>query len=195
MRRAKDAHEREIPGDLTYIPVGLTRRDQMPPGFRPLRHFMHVGHGSDVYERTVDALFQWDVHREAGMQVTATEARAAVGVRVRSTLGIRVLGRLLPAVHAPCEVVWAGTETVSLPEGTLSTGFGYGTLTGHPEQGEEAFIVRMAPSGEVTFHLGAYSRGSTPLLRLLDPVARPIQDHVSRRYLHAAATLGSVFTA
>jgi uncharacterized protein (UPF0548 family) len=182
----------EIPGELTYRPVGLTRRDDMAPGFRPLRESVAVGHGREVYERTVNALFRWDVHRGAGLHVVATSERANIGTRVRSTLGLRLQGRMLPLVKAPCEVVWAGTETAPLPDGTLSTGFGYGTLTGHPEQGEEAFIVRMAPDGEVTFHLRAYSRGSTPLLRVLDPVVIPIQERVSQRYLRAAAKLGGI---
>jgi uncharacterized protein (UPF0548 family) len=37
-------------------------------------------------------------------------------------------------------------------------GFAYGTPPGHPEQGEEAFVVALREDGQVTFTVTAFSR-------------------------------------
>ena len=39
-----------------------------------------------------------------------------------------------------------------------SAGFGYGTLPGHPERGEEAFEVEMGADGRVFLTITAFSR-------------------------------------
>jgi uncharacterized protein (UPF0548 family) len=63
-------------------------------------------------------------------------------------------------------------------------GFGYGTLPGHPEQGEEAFVV--ARRGDrLCFEVTAFSRPRHPLARLAKPVTRLLQRQTARRYLAA----------
>ena len=54
-------------------------------------------------------------------------------------------------------------------------GFGYRTLTGHAEQGEERFLVTFSASAEVNFELYAFSRPRHPLARLETPVVRSLQ--------------------
>ena len=51
-------------------------------------------------------------------------------------------------------------------------GFVYGTLPGHPEQGEESFSVEQAADGTVSFELVAFSRGGRWFTVLGAPVAR-----------------------
>jgi uncharacterized protein (UPF0548 family) len=61
-------------------------------------------------------------------------------------------------------------------------GFAYGTLAGHPERGEESFVVSLA-SDRVTFDVVAFSRPASALARFGAPVARAVQTRVTRRYL------------
>ena len=63
-------------------------------------------------------------------------------------------------------------------------GFGYGTLPGHPEQGEEAFAV-VRRGDRMYFEITAFSRPRHPLARLAKPVSRLLQRQTTRRYIAA----------
>ena len=63
-------------------------------------------------------------------------------------------------------------------------GFAYGTLPGHPERGEERFLVVQHDDGTVSYDLVAFSR-PVRWARLGAPLARLIQVDVTRRYLRA----------
>lgn len=67
------------------------------------------------------------------------------------------------SVRAPVRVVYLIDEPTR-------TGFAYGTLPGHPESGEEAFVVQLQDSGVVTFGITAFSRPATTLARLGGPL-------------------------
>ena len=88
-------------------------------------------------------------------------------------LGVRSL-----ALAAPCRIV-------GVTDGPDRWGFAYGTLPGHPEQGEEAFIVSMADDGDVRFEIRAFSRPGDPLIRMLGPLARSVQAWGTRGYLRS----------
>jgi len=64
-------------------------------------------------------------------------------------------------------------------------GFGYGTLPGHPESGEEAFVVSRDGSGVVTLTVSAYSRPGLLVTRLAGPVGRWGQRVMIGRYARA----------
>ena len=64
-------------------------------------------------------------------------------------------------------------------------GFAYGTLPGHPERGEESFVVQLADDGTVFFHLRAFSRPARWFTRLGDPVSRRAQTMIAERYLRS----------
>ena len=87
------------------------------------------------------------------------------------TLGLRCC-----AIAAPCRIVGVIDEP-------NRWGFAYGTLPGHPEQGEESFHVRRTAGGEVSFEIVAFSRPAALLARLGSPVARIVQARVTRAYL------------
>jgi uncharacterized protein (UPF0548 family) len=70
-------------------------------------------------------------------------------------------------IWAPCEVVWLRDE----PE---RYGFGYGTLPGHPEIGEEAFLV-LRDGDAVVFEVTAFSRPARWWIRAAGPAARAVQ--------------------
>jgi uncharacterized protein (UPF0548 family) len=58
-----------------------------------------------------------------------------------------------------CRVVYLVDEATRF-------GFGYGTLPGHPEQGEETFIVETGAEGGFRFKVRAFSRPSERPARL-----------------------------
>jgi uncharacterized protein (UPF0548 family) len=86
------------------------------------------------------------------------------------------IGRL--GVNAPVRVVYVVDE----PD---RQGFAYGTLPGHPESGEEAFMVELHDDDAVTFTITAFSRPSSLLTRIGGPVSHAIQSWVTTRYLRA----------
>lgn len=161
--------------DLTYSAVGMTARDDPPPaGFRALRVRATLPAGS--YDRAARALFTWRMHRAVPfLRVSPTAGEAAPGVRVVLRWG---------PVRAPCQVVW----TV---EDEDRTGFAYGTLPGHPECGEEAFVLRRLPDGTVDFTVFAISRHAAAYLRPTGPCGRWVQRAVARRYGRALRRLAA----
>lgn len=80
----------------------------------------------------------------------------------------------------PCRVVW----TVEEPD---RIGFAYGTLPGHPECGEESFVVSMDAAGDVWFEVAAFSRLAAWYARLGRPVAALLQHLAIERYLRVVA--------
>lgn len=80
---------------------------------------------------------------------------------------------------APCRIVWVDDEPDRF-------GFAYGTLRGHPECGEESFVVHRSHAA-VRFEIVAASRPAGLLPRIGAPVARLIQQRVTRGYLASLA--------
>ena len=78
---------------------------------------------------------------------------------------------------APCRIVAVFKEPDLF-------GFAYGTLPGHPERGEECFVVERRDEGTY-FSIRAFSTPVDPLARLAGPLGRVVQRRVTRRYIHA----------
>jgi uncharacterized protein (UPF0548 family) len=166
------------PADLTDTPftypeVGGTAEPVLPAGYRHAEHTLVVGTGREVFDRSVAAVLGLRAQRSVGLRVRATGPVTEPGTVVVLTAGLDRLG-----YDIPCRVVWARTEGDE-------QGFAYGTLPGHPESGEEAFLVRIAPSGEVTVVLRVFSRLASPAARLAGPVAWGVQALATKRYLAA----------
>lgn len=87
-------------------------------------------------------------------------------------------------VAIPCRVV-------RLVDEASVRGFAYGTLPGHPEQGEESFMVRRDEEGGVTLQIVAFSRPGRWWSRLGAPLAAAVQRRVTDRYLNALVTNSS----
>jgi uncharacterized protein (UPF0548 family) len=66
-------------------------------------------------------------------------------------------------------------------------GFSYGTLTGHPVSGEEAFIAHCSPDGRVWLTIRSLTRPSDGAWRWAFPLLLIAQRHYRRRYLKALA--------
>jgi uncharacterized protein (UPF0548 family) len=172
----KEVLARATRSELTYGEVGATRDAGLPPGYRHLQCRVRVGNGDGVYARSVGRLFAWEVQRLAGLDVEPGEAPVEAGTTVV------LVGRLpLLRLVVPCRVVWAET-------GRRRSGFAYGTLPGHPERGEEAFVVEQDAAGDVWFQVRAFSRPARWYARLGAPVTQRVQRLITKRYLRAMAS-------
>ncbi|MET7765149.1 DUF1990 domain-containing protein [Streptomyces sp. NPDC005393] len=162
-------HGPDAPSHLTYPEVGATRRWPLPAGYHHLRVRTRVGHGRAVFEAAGRAVMDWRMHRAVGVSVRTREPVATAGMPVVVGLGV---GRL--RLSAPCEVVW----TVADEE---RTGFAYGTLPGHPERGEESFVVSLEPDGSVVLTVTAFSRPAAWFSRAGGPLVPLFQQAYARR--------------
>lgn len=100
-----------------------------------------------------------------------------LGARITSVLGFAGFG-----VHAPCLVVAVIVE----PD---RVGWADGTLPGHPECGEEAFLLTLLPNDDVLFEVRAFSRAAVWRSRVLGPAGRATQRWVTNRNLPARAQM------
>jgi uncharacterized protein (UPF0548 family) len=167
--------ERELTrAELTYAEAGRTA-DAMPAGYHHVRRSAVIGAGGAAFQTAADALLRWQAHSRAGLQVAVSRPAAEPGAVVRLSAG---LGRV--RIGAPCRVVY----TVAEPR---RRGFAYGTLPGHPESGEEAFVVEHNGDDTVTFRITAFSRPATAAARLAGPAGRLVQQWITARYLRALA--------
>ena len=162
----------------TYAEVGATRHETMPAGYRHDRYEAPLGHGAEVYTGSIHALRSWQAQRGAGLEVVPSDAWVEDGETVLLLIRVGVLNAV-----APCRVVYVTEEARRFS-------FAYGTLPGHPEQGEVAFTIRMDADESVWFQVVSFSRTVDPLARLGAPLTRQLQQRVTRGYL--AALQGAV---
>jgi uncharacterized protein (UPF0548 family) len=157
----------------TYSEIGASLTGVQPPGFRHDHYEITLGHGTDAFQRAVDGLKTWKAHAVPGLRVFPQEEAITIGTTVVVTLGTPFL-----ALAAPCRIVGVTDEETRW-------GFSYGTLPGHPEVGEEAFVVSISPAETVLFEIVAFSRPGAPLVRLAGVLGRGIQKHGTNGYLTA----------
>lgn len=157
--------------EVTYEELGVTRSETLPPGYRHDHLTVPVGRGDLAWRRAQDAIRGWRAHLHAGLRITPADAPIAEGGTVVAS---RSVGPLL--LVAPCRIIYT-TKT------STRFGFAYGTLPGHPEQGEEAFHVQLDRHGDVTAEIVAFSRPADLTTRLAGPVARQIQKVATKRYI------------
>jgi uncharacterized protein (UPF0548 family) len=161
--------------DLSYPEVGATKDSSLPAAYRLDHYDRQLGSDENIFERAVEALRGWRAHTGAGVEVFPDGARVTLGATV--LLLIKTAG--FWAV-APCRVVYVVDEPHAF-------GLAYGTLPGHPEQGEVAMTVEQHERDGVVFRIVSFSRTVDPLARLGSPVTRRIQRRVTGRYVQALA--------
>jgi uncharacterized protein (UPF0548 family) len=158
--------------DLTYAEAGATA-GVLPSGYHHVRRTAVIGSGALAFTAAADALARWQVHARAGLHVSASTAVAEPGSVLMLVFGPRAL-----RICAPCRVVYVIDEPAR-------RGFAYGTLPGHPERGEEAFVLCQHQDATVTFSITAFSRPASLLALVAGPAGRAVQRRVTSRYLHA----------
>jgi uncharacterized protein (UPF0548 family) len=157
----------------SYPEVGATESAVLPPGYRHDRHHRQLG-DSQVFDRAATGLRHWVAHEAAGIHIFPRDQPVSLGAT------ILVVISLGPAqMVAPCRIVRVIDELDKF-------GFAFGSLPGHPERGEEAFVVERRTNGTF-FNIIAFSRSADPLVRLAGPIGRAIQLAITRRCVSALA--------
>jgi uncharacterized protein (UPF0548 family) len=167
-----EARERLAGLGLTYREVSATTGD-LPAGYHHTTCSVPIGRGRQVFITAADAVCGWQVQVGAGLTVSASSPTATPGTVLVIGVGIGPL-----RFRAPCRVVY----TVDEPR---RHGFAYGTLAGHPESGEEAFIVEHHDDDTVTFSVVAFSRPATRLAKIAGPLGTAVQHRITARYLRS----------
>jgi len=158
---------------VNYDAVGSTLGGSFPDDFRHDRWRRRLPTVPGAFERAREGLKSWQAHLGAGIDVqprAVPEPGATVALSVP-------MGPF--TVVAACRIV----RVVDEPH---RWGFAYGTLPGHPECGEEAFVVEEAGAGP-EFTVAAFSRPASSYARLGGPATRWFQRRITRRYLEALA--------
>jgi uncharacterized protein (UPF0548 family) len=155
-----------VTGDFTYPEVGATLAGgELPPGYLSMHHRGRIGQGEAAFRAAADALATFRMHRRIPVGIRASAERAAVGVDVRVSLaGIGAPCRIVRVIDEPDRYAWA-----------------YGTRPGHPECGEEAFVLTLAEDGSVWLDVSAFSRPAAWYTRPLGRVIPSLQVLYARR--------------
>ena len=156
---------------FTYPEVGRVL-GETPRGYRRLRVTRRLPDHVDL-DTVTRALMTWQLQARAGLQVAASSREVEPEAVVVLRLG---LGRL--ALTIPCRVVTVVDERDR-------RGFTYGTLPGHPERGEEAFVLDRHDDGAITITVSAFSRPASRLARLGGPISAGLQTLMTQRYVRA----------
>ncbi len=200
---------------VTYGSIGGTQASDLlqypPKGFRPIIRRVRIGHGQARWEHAWLETMSWGVQKRSGIKVRALEAPAEVtagtyvpvsfdddGTPVRpasrSEAGEDVFAPdgtslLRPGDTALMRVpLWppaVPVRVVYVIDEPLRKGFGYGTLPGHPETGEEAFIVEYRDDDSVWLTIRAVSRPSSWIFWVGYPIVRLMQAIYTSRYERA----------
>jgi uncharacterized protein (UPF0548 family) len=166
---ARAASQADAP--FTHGAVSATR-GELPPGYRHDHWTADLGEFTEErFGRAASALRRWEVQRGAGITVFPGDEV------VPGAAFILVLALPVGFVTAPGRVVYVIDEP-------FRSGFAYGTLAGHPEQGEESFTV-FRRGDRISFEITAFSRPAHPLARIASPVARWLQVRTTKAYLGA----------
>ncbi|MGB8197515.1 MAG: DUF1990 domain-containing protein [Acidimicrobiales bacterium] len=155
---------------LTYADVGASRNEQLPSGYHHVRRSERIGGAAD-FERACHGLRTWAVQEGAGLRVYPTDPLEPDA----TILAVTSIGPV--QIVVPCRVVTVFKEPDTF-------GFAYGTLAGHPERGEESFVLERR-DGATFFTVRAFSNPVDPLARLAGPLGRVVQRSITRRYVNA----------
>jgi uncharacterized protein (UPF0548 family) len=175
----RDLLQRASALPLSYPEEGATAWAGLPAGYHWTERTLTLGSGDDVYQRACTGLLSWQMHRRAGIAITATAATAIPG-----TCALLVIGRRPLAITAACRVVYDVAAE-------RQRGFAYGTLPGHPVRGEESFIVTHHDDDRVTFTIRAFSLPATLVARTGGPLTSLTQNLMTSRYLRSLRSIAS----
>ncbi|HWH26884.1 MAG TPA: DUF1990 domain-containing protein [Pseudolysinimonas sp.] len=200
---------------VTYGAVGGTQADdllQYPPrGYRPSERRVRIGHGAARWEHAWVAVMSWELQRRSGIRVRPLISPTEVTVGGYTPVVFDTTGSpITPAtVGESGETLYSADGTELLKAGDTAImrvplwpfrvparvvyvvdepqrrGFAYGTLPGHPERGEEAFIVERRDDDSVWLTIRAFSRPASLLFWIAYPAVRIMQEIYTTRYERA----------
>ena len=154
----------------TYREIGASRDAVLPNGYHHVRVEERIGDAA-AFERASTGLRTWACHEGAGLRMFPKDPVAPDA----TVIAVTSIGPVQMVV--PCRIVSVFKEPDTF-------GFAYGTLPGHPERGEESFVLERRDAATY-FTVRAFSRPVDPLARLSGPIGRAVQRSVTRRYVSA----------
>lgn len=161
--------------DVTYEHVGATL--DPPRWSHPevrVRH-LDVGSGTDDFRAARHALLTWVPHTGIGAAIEP----AGQAVEVGATL-------LVVLRRGPVHVI-APDRIVAVIDKPRCFAFAYGTLPGHPERGEESFMVDHLADGIVRATIRVQAGTGTLPAHAVAPIVRWLQAAAINGYLTAIA--------
>ena len=186
-----------------------------PAGFRPIERRVRIGHGDERWDYAWTQLFTWGVQKNSGMTVEVSDtpgevtqltytpvefdnagtpvAPATVDESGDALFGPDGTAFLRPGDTANLRIpfgpfhVDSPVRVVYVVDQPSRKGFAYGTLPGHPESGEEAWMLSRTEDGSVWMTIRAFSRPSSKRWWAVYPVLRIVQGVYTRRYERALA--------
>ncbi|GGF40684.1 DUF1990 family protein [Subtercola lobariae] len=199
---------------LTYAAIGASQADDLmyypPKGFRPFEATVRLGSGDERFESAAEAVLTWGIQRGSGMTIENIELPPGTGSEYAgliydadgTPIGPREPGEghvytedgtphVAPGVSAELVVHVFGVKfvapvrVVSVTNDEHRVGFAYGTLPGHPETGEESFMVERRADDSVWVTIRSFSRPSTWYFKLGSPLVRWQQRKATKQYLRA----------
>lgn len=171
VRLLDEQHASELrAAPLSYAPRGGPEGD-LPPGYNHLSFSLMLSRRD--FDGAAGDLFAWRVHSNAGLQVWASDVPLRQDTVVLMRWGLGAL-----SVKIPCRVLNVFDEP-------RRRGFTYGTLPGHPEAGEERFVLEQLEDDRILITITAYSRAASTLAKLGGPISRAAQRFMTQRYLRA----------
>lgn len=171
--RRFERYSRYTEKPFNYPPAECGVEAWRADGYREFSRRALLGHGSGRFEECRAELFRWTVQRRAGVRVFPDSAACLPGVTILLSWGVGPF-----RIDAPCRIVRVVDES-------RRAGFTYGTIKGHPESGEESFVVELDDAQRVWLTIRAYSRPARWYSKFAHPVAHLVQDMITRRYLRS----------
>jgi uncharacterized protein (UPF0548 family) len=204
---------------VSYGAIGGTLAPDLlrypPKGYRPMERTVRLGSGPERFELAARSLMTWGVQRGSGIEMTDLETGTG---EQYSGIVFNEDGTPANRQHHPVNEATFGedgtpyiangmTAQMKVPFGPFTIaapvrvvyvidesdriGFAYGTMRGHPESGEESFVIERHDDDSIWLTIRAFSRPSTWYYRLAWPVLRVQQAKITKRYLRALHPAGA----
>jgi uncharacterized protein (UPF0548 family) len=183
-----------------------------PKGYRAIERKVRLGHGEERWHHAWTETLSLGIQRLSGLRVVRVDAPPEVLENTYTPVTFDGEGQPVQAASTTSgEQVYADTgaqlvrpgdtavlllgwgpaslripvRVVYLIDEPTRRGFAYGTLPGHPESGEEAFVVELREDESVWLTIRAFSRPAHAALWVVYPVLRLFQAIFTSRYEHA----------
>ena len=200
---------------VTYAAIGATQAEDLlrypPQGFRPMEARVRIGHGAERWDFAWVQTLSWGIQRRAGFHVELVDSPSEVSEgtylpvafdKQGNPIQPATTGEAGEATYAPDGsalvrpgdsallkwMLWPAkipTRVVYVIDEPDRKGFAYGTLPGHPERGEEAFVVERRADESVWLTIRSISRPANRWFWAAYPVLRLMQALFTERYKRA----------